>query len=108
LSDYDPASRPSRAAWKDRYGAYLDQQRARREQADQIRRDYREILGADCVHGSRKRVIGQSGDRFWAGLECPKSDARCGVNFLSPEHVYHQWRDGTASRLSRLNTAVDR
>lgn len=92
MGDYE---RPSRAAWKGRAGMqdWLARQETARERREQLRKEYREQLTADCAHGPRQRVIGQSGGQFWAGLECPAGNANCGVKFLEPAQVYQEWRD---------------
>jgi hypothetical protein len=95
MSDFDPASRPSRAAWKDRYGMqdYLARQESARERRARLLENYRESLAAECGHGPRRRVIGQSGTDWWAGLACPLDIPNCGVNLVSPEQVYREWKD---------------
>jgi hypothetical protein len=90
--DYDPAQRPSRGAWRDRYGAedYLTRDAERRERQQQIIQQYRERSRAGCSHG-RTRRIGNNGRALWAGLECKAG--KCGMIYLSAVEIFQQWRD---------------
>jgi hypothetical protein len=97
MTDYDPASRPSRAAWKNRYGMqdHAARQVSDLERREKILQDYRDQLGADCGHGLRKRVVGQSGDgHYWGGLACPVDNPGCGIKFVSGAQIFQEWKAG--------------
>jgi hypothetical protein len=94
VADYDPATRPSRGAWRDRYGAYLERERATRERLDRARQAYRDQLQADCAHGPRVRKIGEQDGRPFAMLVCPLGNAGCGIAYPNVDMVFRQWRDG--------------
>lgn len=89
MSDWEPAPRQSRGAWRDRYGAqqYLEREQSRREQRDQALREYRQD---NCHHG-RVRKVGMNDLSSWAGLEC--REGKCPVLYLSAAEVFRQWRD---------------
>jgi hypothetical protein len=88
LSDFDPAFTPSRGAWRDWSGDYLERQQAVRERREQIARDYRE-QAQECQHG-RKRVTFGQGATLQAGLEC-----KAGVCQFAPVpagQVFSEWK----------------
>jgi hypothetical protein len=95
VTDYDSATRPSRAAWRDRadFRRWTERENANKERRDEIREEYRAQLGTECAHGARRRVIGEQGGEWWAGLACPEGKPNCGIKFLAPSQVYQEWKD---------------
>jgi hypothetical protein len=94
MSDWEPSQQASRAAWKDRYRYQIDRDRENTERRDQARQAYRDALQADCVHGPRKRKIGDQDGRPVAMLVCRLDSPACGISYVPADMVYRQWRDG--------------
>ena len=96
MDDYDPALRPSRAAWKDWHGAYLDRGQAAREQREQDLNDYQQAALSSCPHG-RVRVTGLNGRQLWAGLQC--REGKCPIAYMTMAQVYQDWQAGLTSEM---------
>jgi hypothetical protein len=65
-----------------------------REQREQARQAYQEAIQAPCVHGPRKRAIGEQDGRPFAMMACPAGSPNCGIFYPSASVIFRQWRDG--------------
>jgi hypothetical protein len=71
-----------------RQGVTADSMESVRDRAERIRRENRE---QDACHHGRRRKVGVSDLKPWAGPEC--KTGQCSTIYLSAFEVFTQWRD---------------